>query len=325
MFRISDLTVRYSRSLRPAVDGVSLDVAPGEVVCVVGESGSGKSTLALACLRLLGPDVEVTGSIELAGRDLARLPDSELRRVRGREVGFVNQDALSSFSAYWTVGEQISETIRTHTDATRKAAWARTIEQLASVRVRDPERIARSYPHELSGGQRQRAALAMALVLQPRVLIADEPTSALDVTTASHLLALLRELQRKQSIGVLLITHDLRVVQAVADRVAVMYAGIIGEMGACRDVLRQPKFPYTKALIASLDLERARGTLQGLRGAPPGLSEHLDGCPFAPRCPRAGDVCRRIAPPPSVIDGVTVRCHFPYTATEAETDVHAIG
>jgi oligopeptide/dipeptide ABC transporter ATP-binding protein len=325
MLKVENLTVRYSRSLRPAVDRVSLEVGDGEVVCVVGESGSGKSTLALACLRLLGGGAGVEGKVDLNGRDLFALPDGELRKVRGREIGFVNQDALSSFSAYWTVGEQISETIRAHTGDSRTAAWRRTLEQLANVKVRNPERIARSYPHELSGGQRQRAALAMALALRPRLLVADEPTSALDVTTAAHLLALLRQLQREQNIGVLLITHDLRVVEAVADRVAVMYAGVLGEVGATRDVLKQPRYPYTKALIDSLDLERARGELQGVRGTPPGLSEKIAGCPFAPRCPRAEAVCSSAPPPPVKVGGSVVRCHFPYADQEAAGRVHAVG
>jgi len=325
MLKISNLTVGYSRSLRPALNGVSLEVGTGEVVCVVGESGSGKSTLALACLRLLGSDVEIGGTIELDGRNIFSLSAAELRNVRGREIGFVNQDALSSFSAYWTVGEQIAETIEAHTNLPRRIAWERTLDQLASVRIDNPERIARSYPHELSGGQRQRAALAMGLALRPRILIADEPTSALDVTTASHLLALLRQLQREYSIGVLLITHDLRVVEAVADRVAVMYAGILGEVGARDEVLRRPRFPYTRALIDSLDLERARGSLKGVPGVPPGLSETLPGCPFAPRCTRAEDICQRMSPAPVTIGETVVRCHFPDSVEGVEVHVHSVG
>lgn len=324
MLKVDSLTVRYSRSLRPAVDNVSLEVNDGEIVCVVGESGSGKSTLALAILRLLDAGTAVEGRVALDGRDLFAISDGELRKVRGRDIGFVNQDALSSFSAYWTVGEQISETIRAHSDMSRKAAWDRTLAQLENVRVRSPDRIARSYPHELSGGQRQRAALAMALALKPRLLIADEPTSALDVTTASHLLALLRQLQREQSIGVLLITHDLRVVEAVADRVAVMYAGVLGEVGTRRDVLEHPRFPYTRALIDSLDLERKRGMLRGMPGTPPGLSELLPGCLFAPRCPRKQEICARLTPQPVVVGKSVTRCHFPYSQ-EAEARVGAVG
>jgi oligopeptide/dipeptide ABC transporter ATP-binding protein len=324
MLSVDRLTVRYARTLRPAVDNVSLDVADGEVVCVVGESGSGKSTLALAILRLLGSGAGVEGRVELGGRDLLSLPDRALRKVRGRDIGFVNQDALSSFSAYWTVGEQISETIRAHTDASRRAAWQSAVDELAKVRVRNPERIARSYPHELSGGQRQRAALAMALALRPKVLIADEPTSALDVTTAAHLLALLGQLQRENAVGVLLITHDLRVVEAIADRVAVMYGGVLGEIGSRADVLKHPRYPYTKALIESLDLVRRRGMLHGIRGTPPGLSEAVAGCPFAPRCPRARAPCDRLAPPPVKVGGSLVRCHYPLVE-EAEPRVHAAG
>lgn len=324
MLKAEGLTVRYARTLRPAVDNVSLDVAAGEVVCVVGESGSGKSTLALAILRLLGSGAAVEGRVALDGRDILSLPDRALRKVRGRDIGFVNQDALSSFSAYWTVGEQIAETVRAHSDVSRTVAWRRAIEELANVRVRSPERIARSYPHELSGGQRQRAALAMALVLRPKLLIADEPTSALDVTTAAHLLALLGQLQRENGVGVLLITHDLRVVEAIADRVAVMYGGVLGEIGDRADVLKHPRYPYTRALIESLDLDRRRGTLHGIRGTPPGLSEAVAGCPFAPRCPRARKPCDSVAPPPVRVGRSVVRCHYPYVE-EAEPRVHAAG
>ncbi len=322
MLAIENLSVRYPNTRRPAVEGVSLTVGDGEIVCVVGESGSGKSTLALACLRLLG-DATVEGTIRVDGRDVLGMSPAELRAVRGREIGFVNQDALSSFSPLWTVGEQIAETVRAHTSASRAEAWRRTVEQLALVRVPNPERIARSYPHELSGGQRQRAALAMALVLKPRLLIADEPTSALDVTTAAHLLVLLRQLQRESAIGVLLITHDLRVVESVADRVAVMYAGVLGETGGSADVLGHPRFPYTRALMDSLDLARPRGALEGIRGVPPGLSQALTGCPFAPRCSRAQEVCARALPPPRTDGGVTYRCHFPYLEMEvAGADAH---
>ncbi len=323
MLAIENLVVRYPDTARPAVNSLSLEVGDGEMVCVVGESGSGKSTLALACLRLLGDGANVEGSIQLDGREILTMNRHEMRSVRGRQIGFVNQDALSSFSPLWTVGEQIAETIRVHTAASRSEAWRQTVEQLARVRLPNPERIAFSYPHELSGGQRQRAALAMALVLNPRLLIADEPTSALDVTTAAHLLALLKQLQREFAIGALLITHDLRVVESIADRVAVMYGGILGEIGAHDEVLRRPRFPYTKALMDSLDLGRERGKLGGIRGLPPGLSQALPGCPFAPRCDRAKAVCSGVLPQQSAVAGTTFRCHFPLLYEEARGRVHA--
>lgn len=317
MLTIDHLTVRYPNTRRPAVDDFSLEVSDGEIVCVVGESGSGKSTLALACLRLLSEDVQTKGAVRLDGRDITKLQHGELRSVRGSKIGFINQDALSSFNALWTVGEQIAETIRAHTPANHSTAWAQAVAELERVRLPNPERIALSYPHELSGGQRQRAALAMALALRPKLLIADEPTSALDVTTATHLLALLRQLQREMRIGVLLITHDLRVVRAVGDRVAVVYAGILGELGARTVVLETPRFPYTQSLLDSLDLDRPRGTLKGIAGAPPGLSRAVTGCPFAPRCPRAQDICRNKLPPPETDGGSTYRCHFPLRHQEA--------
>ena len=272
LLEIDGLTVRYPRTVRPAVDTVDLEIQQGEIICIVGESGSGKTSLALACLRLLGEDVSVSGSIRLGGRNILVLSKRELRGIRGRDVGFVYQDALTSFSPLWTVGEQISETIRAHERCSRKTAWARAVEELGTVRVREPDRIAHAYPHELSGGQRQRAAFAMALALRPRLLIADEPTSALDATTAAHVLALLKQRQRELGVSVLLITHDMHVVEAVADRIGVMYGGVVGEVGDRLEVLQRPRFPYTRALIDSLDLDRARGALVGIAGAPPGLT-----------------------------------------------------
>jgi oligopeptide/dipeptide ABC transporter ATP-binding protein len=322
ILEVETLSVRYRGTARPAIEGVNLAVEEGEILCIVGESGSGKTTLALASLRLLGPDAAVTGAIRITGRDVLALRPRELRALRGAEVGFVYQDALSAFSPLWTVGEQIAETIRAHEECSRGEAFNRSVAQLGAMRLPDPERIARSYPHELSGGQRQRAALAMSLVLRPRLLIADEPTSALDVTTGAHLLALLKELQRELSLAVLLITHDMRVVEMVGDRVAVMYAGAISEIGARRAVFARPHHPYPAALLASLDLERDRGTLGGVAGTPPGLTENLAGCRFSPRCPGARELCRTTDPGASVIGESTVRCHFPLLKEDADVGAH---
>jgi oligopeptide/dipeptide ABC transporter ATP-binding protein len=209
------------------------------------------------------------------------------------------------------VGEQISETIRAHEPCSRAAAWSRTVAELGTVRIREPERIARAYPHELSGGQRQRAAFAMALALRPSLLIADEPTSALDATTAAHVLALLKQRQLELGVSVLLITHDMHVVEAVADRIGVMYGGVLGEVGDSDEVRRRPRYPYTKALIDSLELDRGRGALAGIAGAPPGLTVHVPGCPFAPRCERAEEPCRTSLPPVTSTGGSLVRCFFP--------------
>lgn len=320
---LQELTVHYRGTSRAAVDRIDLSVAGGEIVCIVGESGSGKSTLALASLRLLDRDAVVAGAIRLNGRDLMGFDERELRQARGSEVGFVYQDALSAFSPLWTVGEQIVETIRAHEKCSRQDARQRTVAQLAAVRLPDPERMASSYPHELSGGQRQRAALAMALVLRPRLLIADEPTSALDVTTGAHLLALLKQLQRDLDLAVLLITHDMRVVQMAGDRVAVMYAGSLSELGSCQSVFLEPHHPYTAALMGSLDLDRARGALESVPGSPPGLAVKLAGCRFAPRCPHATDRCRAQAPEPRDAGGTVVRCHHPLGVPITEDQAHA--
>jgi oligopeptide/dipeptide ABC transporter ATP-binding protein len=320
---LEDLAVHYQGTGRDAIEGVSLTVEQGEILCIVGESGSGKSTLALASLRLLGREATVSGTIRIGGRDLLRLTDRELRALRGAEVGFVYQDALSAFSPLWTVGDQIVETIRAHEDCSKDEAFQRTIAQLAAVRLPDPERMARSYPHELSGGQRQRAALAMALVLRPRLLIADEPTSALDVTTGAHLLALLKELQREMDLAVLLITHDMHVVQMAGERVAVMYAGSISEVGECEPVLSDAHHPYTVALMASLDLERPRGTLGGVPGSPPGLTEEIVGCRFAARCQYAAELCRVENPEPRQVGASVIRCHFPLNTSVVEAGARA--
>jgi oligopeptide/dipeptide ABC transporter ATP-binding protein len=319
---LEGLTVHYHGTARAAVEDVSLTLERGETLCIVGESGAGKSTLALASLRLLGRDASVSGAVRLDGRDLLTLTPRELRSVRGAEVGFVYQDALSAFSPLWTVGEQIIETVRAHEDCSRSAALERAIAELSAVRLPDPERIARSYPHELSGGQRQRAALAMALVLRPRLVIADEPTTALDVTTGAHLLSLLNGLQRELSLAVLLITHDMRVVRMAGDRVAVMYAGSISEIADCASLFADPHHPYTAALLASLDLERERGTVGGVRGAPPGLTEDVAGCRFAPRCNYATDRCRVEDPEPREFRTSVLRCHHPLVSSP-EANAHA--
>jgi peptide/nickel transport system ATP-binding protein len=255
LLSLDDLTLRLPAGADRAyaIEGVSLAVAPGEIVCVVGESGSGKSMTASAVMRLLPPRTEIAGGrIEFDGRDLARLSEAEMRRIRGAEIGMIFQDPMSALNPLRRVGDQIAEVFRLHTRLGRKEIRARVLSLLGDVQVQDPQRALRSYPHQLSGGQRQRAMIAMALALEPRLLIADEPTTALDVTTQAQILKLIRALQRKIGTGVLFITHDFGVVADIADRVVVMQSGRIVEQGTAEQILRAPEHPYTRQLIAAV-------------------------------------------------------------------------
>jgi peptide/nickel transport system ATP-binding protein len=255
LLSLEDLTLRLPAGADRAyaVEGVSLAVAPGEIVCVVGESGSGKSMTASAVMRLLPPRTQIArGRIEFDGRDLVGLSEAEMRRIRGAEIGMIFQDPMSALNPLRRVGDQIAEVFRLHTDLGRKEIRARVLSLLGNVQVQDPERALRSYPHQLSGGQRQRAMIAMALALEPRLLIADEPTTALDVTTQAQILKLIRALQRKIGTGVLFITHDFGVVADIADRVVVMQSGRIVEQGTAEQILRAPEHPYTRQLIAAV-------------------------------------------------------------------------
>jgi len=236
-----------------ALDGVSLQVARNEVLCLVGESGSGKSILASAVLRLLPGGVRVTGgAIRLAGQDLLALPESAMRRVRGAKVGMVFQDPMTALNPLHRVGAQVAETLCTHTALSAAAVRARVLELFEQVGLPDPSGVARAYVHQLSGGQRQRVGIAMALALEPDVLIADEPTTALDVTTQAQVLALMRGIQRRRGTALLFVTHDFGVVAEIADRVAVLQRGVLVEQGAADEVLNRPAHPYTRALIAAV-------------------------------------------------------------------------
>ncbi len=241
-----------------ALDGVTLALAAGEVLCVVGESGSGKSMMAGAAMRLLPPGVRVTaGRVVLGGEDLLALPEPAMRRVRGARMAMIFQEPMTALNPLRRIGDQVGEVFRTHTALSAPAIARRVLTLLEEVRLPDPARVGRAYPHELSGGQRQRAMIAMALGLEPAVLIADEPTTALDVTTQAQILLLIRDLQRRRGTAVLFITHDFGVVADIADRIAVMQAGRVVEQGPARQVLTAPQHPYTRALIAAVPPLRA--------------------------------------------------------------------
>lgn len=285
---VRDLTVRFRtrQGMVTAVDGLSLSVAPGEVLGVVGESGSGKSVSMLAVLRLLtNPNVIVSGEVRFRGRDLLTLPDQEMRAVRGREIAMVFQDPMTALTPVYTVGWQIAEAIRAHEQVSRKEARARAVQLLSDVGIPDAASRVNAYPHEFSGGMRQRAVIAMALSCSPSLLIADEPTTALDVTVQAQILDLMRELNARGS-AMVLITHDMGVVSQIADRVLVMYGGRVAEEGPRRAVFHGPRHPYTWGLLDSVP--RVGGArlrrLPTIAGIPVSPGAVPDGCAFAPRC-----------------------------------------
>jgi peptide/nickel transport system ATP-binding protein len=284
-----------------AVDDMSLDVRAGELVAVVGESGCGKSMTALSIMRLVPtpPGRIVAGEVRLAGRDLLKLGERAMRKVRGGDVAMIFQEPLTSLNPVFTIGSQIEEALKLHTDLDRKGRRARVVEMLRLVRIPDPERRADQYPHELSGGMRQRVMIAMALACDPVLLIADEPTTALDVTIQAEILALIAELRTRTGAAVLLITHDLGVVAEVADHVVVMYAGRVVERARVDQLFAAPAHPYSLGLLGSLPRlgGSAEDRLREIPGVVPALTEMPPGCAFADRCPFARPRCREAVPP----------------------------
>ncbi|WP_028957448.1 ABC transporter ATP-binding protein [Sulfitobacter sp. 20_GPM-1509m] len=294
---VDDFTVTLhtpTLSVRP-VDGVSYSVQAGEVLAVVGESGSGKTILNMAPLDLLpvGVDAEMKGSVRFEGRDLLNMSTSELEAVRGGGIGVVFQDPLSALNPVRKIGRQLTEGIERHLGLTPTQAENRTAELLTLVGLPDPKSRMQQYPHELSGGQRQRVGIAMGISGEPRVLIADEPTTALDVTVQAQIVELLKDLQKRMGMAIVIITHDFGVVSGLADKVAVMYAGRLSELGSVRDVLIDPAHPYTRGLLQSVpSLTVPMDTkFLGLPGQPPNMAYRIEGCAFAPRCIEARADC----------------------------------
>ena len=270
----------------PAVDGIDFAVAPGETLAIVGESGSGKSVSSAAVMGLLPSNAQVTGEVLLDGRELNGLPGDELRKIRGNDIAMVFQDALSALNPYYTVGWQVAEAYRLHHDVSKKKAHERAIELLDKVGIPDASRRADSYPHEFSGGMRQRVVIAMALVNDPRVLIADEPTTALDVTVQAQIMRLLDDVQAEFGTALILISHDLGVVAEVADDVLVMYAGRAAEHGTVRDIFFRAAHPYTLGLLGAMPRVDVppKPRLTTIPGTPPTPGSITTGCPFQPRC-----------------------------------------
>jgi len=301
-----------------AVNSVSFDLKPGELLGVVGESGSGKSVTMMSLLGLLPmPPAEIReGQVLLEGRDLLKSGPEELRAVRGREIGFVFQDPMTSLNPVFTVGFQIMEPLRKHMNMRRAQARARAVELLKLVGIPDAERRLKDYPHQFSGGMRQRVMIAIALACEPKVLIADEPTTALDVTIQAQILELVKELRQKMGMAIIWITHDLGVIAGIADRVMVMYGGQIAEQGPVNEIFHNPAHPYTRALLQTVPkLHGARDTkLRVIEGQPPMLSAHPAACPFRARCAHAFARCEQENPARRPIgNGHDVACHWNHT------------
>ena len=300
LLSVSDLRVGFATEggLLQAVDGVSFDLEPGEVLAIVGESGSGKSVTAQTIIGLTrSQNSRIEGSVKLDGEELVEASDAEMRRLRGERVAMVFQDPMTSFNPVYRLGNQIVEAIRAHRgNVGKQQARERVVELFEAVGIPDPARRVDDYPHEFSGGMRQRAMIAMALALEPEVLIADEPTTALDVTIQAQILALLEELNRKRNLATILITHDLGVVAEVADRVLVMYGGKVVEEGTLDEIFYDPQHPYTWGLLGSLTrLDRPRPKrLPQISGSPPSLLALPDGCSFRPRCPHEFAKCSEL-------------------------------
>jgi len=296
----------------PIVDGLSLCVGRGETVCLVGESGCGKSLTALALLRLLDAPLRIAaGQVLFDGKDLLTVSERDLRRVRGKRIAMIFQEPMTALNPVLTVGEQITEVLELHERQSRSAARKRAIELFKEVRMPAAEQRIDSYPHVLSGGMRQRVMIAMALACGPDLLIADEPTTALDVTVQAQILQLIRELQERRGMSVLLITHDLGVVAETAHRVAVMYAGRIVEEALVKDLFRAPAHPYTQALFRSLPMPMVstnRESLATIRGTVPRPGSYPEGCRFHPRCDEYVDVCRVRDPQLLEVAGRRVAC-----------------
>ena len=310
ILEVKDLVVEYASADGPvrAVDRVSLEVAPGEFLGIVGESGCGKSTLLFAIARLLSPPAEiVSGEVRFEGSDMVTLDEEELRAIRWRRYSVVMQSAMNALNPVLTIRAQLKDAILAHEDMPSRKLRSRSEEVLRLVGI-DPVHLD-SYPHQLSGGMRQRSMIAMALVFEPELVIMDEPTSALDVVAQRSLMLQIKELQKKIGFAAIFVTHDMSLVSHFSDRLAVMYAGQVMEIGSTRKVFADPKHPYSVGLMASFP--SIRGPLQpltGIPGSPPDLAHPPGGCRFHPRCPRVMTECRTIEPPFYGRDGVQIRC-----------------
>ncbi len=314
---VRDLHVEFRTrdGVAKAINGVSFHLDERETLAILGESGSGKSVTAQAIMGILDtpPGFVTGGQVLLRGQDLLTLPEKQRQGIRGPQISMIFQDALSSLNPVFPVGWQIAEMFRKHRGMNRSDSYAEAVRLMERVRIPAAKERVKAYPHQFSGGMRQRIMIAMAIALDPAVLIADEPTTALDVTVQAQIMQLLKELQHESGMGLILITHDLGVVADVADRISVMYAGRIVESAGVHDLYQRPAHAYTKGLLDSIPRLDQRGqTLYAIGGLPPNLLRIPAGCPFHPRCVYAQDVCR-VGEPPALVEvlpGRFAACHF---------------
>ena len=312
LLEVRNLRVEFPtrRGTLVAVDDMSFEISPGEVLGVVGESGAGKSLTGMAIIGLLDPPGRIAaGEIRLEGQRIDSLPAEAMRRIRGKRIGAIFQDPLTSLNPLFTVGEQLIETIRVHLELDEGQARRRAIELLAEVGIPAPEVRIDSYPHHFSGGMRQRVVIALALCARPRLIVADEPTTALDVSIQAQIIELLKKLARENGAAIMLITHDMGVIAETADRVAVMYAGRLAEIGPVKEIIHAPRHPYTSGLMRSIPkLGDTRHALAQIDGAMPRLTAIPQGCAFNPRCPQRFDRCIAERPSPMPAGANQVAC-----------------
>ena len=321
LLEVRDLCVEFPtrRGTLRALEGVSFDIAPGEILGIVGESGAGKSLTGAAIIGLLEPPGRVCGGqILLEGQRIDDLPAEAMRRLRGKQIGAIFQDPLTSLDPLYTVGHQLVETLRTHLPLSAVQARERAIELLRQTGIPAPEARLGQYPHEFSGGMRQRVVIALALAGEPKLIIADEPTTALDVAVQAQIIRLLRGVTQAHGASVMLITHDMGVIAETCDRVAVMYAGRIVEIGPVAEVIHHPAHPYTVGLMASVpSLADEGGRLAQIQGALPRLGEIPAGCAFHPRCPKASQRCSDERPELALVQRTRAACWWPIVASPA--------
>jgi peptide/nickel transport system ATP-binding protein len=311
---VRNLQVEFAtrRNTLRAIDGVSFDIAKGEVLGVVGESGAGKSVTGLAVIGLIDRPGRISGGeIHLSGQRIDQLPPEQMRAIRGKRIGMIFQDPLTSLNPLYRVGDQIVETIRTHSSLSDQAARRRAINLLAEVGIPAPEKRIDGYPHEFSGGMRQRVVIALAICAEPELIIADEPTTALDVSVQAQIITLIKRLGRDHGTAVMLVTHDMGVIAETCDRVAVMYSGRVAEIGPVQEVIRNPLHPYARGLMGAIPtLAGDARRLVQIPGSMPRLSAIPKGCPFNPRCAFAFDRCRNERPEPIRNGAQAVACHL---------------
>ncbi|AVX06063.1 dipeptide transport ATP-binding protein DppD (plasmid) [Maritalea myrionectae] len=310
---VHNLRVGLSREQQniELVRGVSFDLHPGEILGVVGESGSGKSLTSYSLVGLLEPPLSILdGHILFEDEDLTQLSEHNLRAIRGDKISFIFQDPMVALNPVLTIGEQMAEAIFSHARVSTDDVRKRSIQAMQAVGIPSPAERLNSYPHEFSGGMRQRVVIAIAFLNQPEIIIADEPTTALDVTIQAQIIAEMQDMVQARNTAVIWVTHDLALLSGFADRIAVMYAGEVVELGDAAQVINAPQHPYTKALIEALPVE-GREELTVLEGFPPNLMENFKGCAFAPRCPQAKAKCKQVEAPVISDELSYIRCHFP--------------